>query len=52
MNYSQELIHDIETINKNNTLLQDLNKYYPVFLEIEKLDYFPTLNIKFINTAD
>ncbi|CAD8181342.1 unnamed protein product [Paramecium pentaurelia] len=52
VNYSQELIHDIETINKNNTLLQDLSKYYPVFLEIEKLDYFPTLNIKFINTAD
>ncbi|CAD8186936.1 unnamed protein product [Paramecium pentaurelia] len=52
VNYSQELIHDIESINQNNTLLQDLKKYYPVFLEIEKLDYFPKLNINFINTAD
>ncbi|CAD8186524.1 unnamed protein product [Paramecium octaurelia] len=52
VNYSQELINDIEAINKNNTLLQDLSKYYPVFLDIEKLDYFPTLNIHFINTAD
>ncbi|CAK89742.1 unnamed protein product (macronuclear) [Paramecium tetraurelia] len=48
VDYSQELINDIEAINKNNTLLQDLSKYYPVFLEIEKLDYFPTLNISFI----
>ncbi|CAD8101093.1 unnamed protein product [Paramecium sonneborni] len=52
VNYSKDLIHDIEAMNQNNTLLQDLSKYYPVFLEIEKLTYFPKLNIHFINTED
>lgn len=50
--YSDEFIHDIEKFNSNNNVLEDLNKYYPVFLSIEKLDYFPTLNIYLINTED